>query len=214
MGTIPLSNSDSHVAGTANDACSVEGKCMNSNSCITHFNISSVTNIEDLTSKESTEDSVYNNSEISVVHTTAKINVPDSCASTSSSHTIITNIENGNNVSELKDETIEVDSNAKDNLDHQRCISQDKGTKHIATSMPINKRIVKPYISSASIHISYLNTLCCKFHIVLGLCCLVGCCLISIILYYVIQTSNNPEIDYEYSSERNTSSAKVCFMII
>ena len=163
-------------------------------------------NIETLTIEDGIEDDVNNNLGVPVVHTITRIFVE-----TSNGHSITTNqMENGSSISDssaLHDTIINADNTTKDNLNHQRYISQDEGIENNVTSMPIRKKIQRN-ISSGSLNSR--NALCCKVLVIFGVCCIIGCYLIPITLYYVGQTRDNPETAPEFSHEKNSSTAKVC----
>ena len=119
-------------------------------------------------------------------------------------------MEDGSGISDssaLDDMIINVDKTTEDNLNHQRCISQDEGIENNTASMPIRKKIQRN-ISTGSLNSR--NALCCKVLVIFGVCCVIGVHLMPITLYYVGQTRDNPETDIEFSHEKNTSTAKVC----
>ena len=119
-------------------------------------------------------------------------------------------IENGSSISDssaLDDMTINADKTTEDNLNHQRCISQDEGIENNTASMPIRKKIQR---NISSERLNSCNALCCKVLVIFGVCCVIGVYLIPITLYYVGQTRDNPKTDPEFSHEKNTSTAKVC----
>ena len=165
--------------------------------------------IANITFKESAEDGVHNTLDIPIVHATTKIYVPENSADTATNYNIITNLdqmENSSNISGLNDETIEAGNTAKGNLDHQR----HESTKYDITSIP---KILSKEISSVNLGKSYLNSLRCKLSIMFGICCIIGCYIMPIILFYASRTSNNPEMHYEYLNRKNTSSSKVLYML-
>ena len=119
-------------------------------------------------------------------------------------------MENGSSISDssaLDDTTINADKTTEDNLNHQRCISQDEGIENNTASMPIRKKI-QHNISSGSLNSR--SALCCKVSVIFGVCCVIGFYLIPITLYCVSQTKDNPKTDPKFSHEKNTSTAKVC----
>ena len=95
---------------------------------------------------------------------------------------------------------------------NQRYILQDESRENSVISVPkvITKRQKLKY--SATIDYRNGNGLCCKMSIVFAICCIIGCWLIPVILYYVSQATDrdNAETDPGYSHEKNISSAKVC----
>ena len=119
-------------------------------------------------------------------------------------HTTIINPKNGNSISEslvLKDEA------DNGNLNHSRCILQSSTPDGDVTSLPkmvLNKRRT----SSIMKH----KTRCCKIFVIFAICCIIGIFSIPIIVYFVNQTSNNAEVDTEYSHEINTSNAEVSYV--
>ena len=119
-------------------------------------------------------------------------------------------MENGSRILDLSapdDTIINTDKTTEDNLNHQRCISQDEGIENNTASIPIRKKIQRN-ISLGSLNSR--NALCCKVSVIFGVCCVIGVYLIPITLYYVGQTRDNPKTDPEFSPEKNTSTAKVC----
>ena len=88
-------------------------------------------------------------------------------------------------------------------------ISQDESRKNDVTSVP--KMVTKRETYSASIEYQYSNKLCCKMSIVFAICCIIGCCLIPVILFYASQATDRDYAvtDPEYSHEKNISSATV-----
>ena len=145
-----------------------------------------------MTVKEGIEDDISDNPGIPVVHL-----ISVEC---SNGHSITTNLnqtENGSNTpnsSVLNDKMIY----AGDNLSYQKCISQDKSIENNLTLMPKRKKIQSGY------------ALCSKVLVIFAVCCIIGCYLIPVILYYVSQTGGSTETDPEFSHEKNTSTAKVC----
>ena len=93
---------------------------------------------------------------------------------------------------------------AQINLNHQRCISQDGSVKsdtHKGKKMRHN--ISSGYLKA--------NTLFCKMLVVFGICFIIGCYLIPVIVYYVGRSMDRGETDPEFSFEKNVSTAKVCY---
>ena len=134
------------------------------------------------------ENGIDDNSGVPVVHTAT------------SGHSITTNpnqMENGDN---------SLDSSVIDNLNHQRCISQNEGIENDVALMPLRKKI-QCNISSESLR---GNAFCCKVFVIFGVCSIIGCYLIPVIFYYAGQIRGNPETNPEFSDEKNTSTAKVC----
>lgn len=120
-------------------------------------------------------------------------------------------MENTNNISEFSIKVISVNKMAKGNLNRQRCISINENTENDISSIPKRlsmKKKMKHNISSTSI--SVINTVRYKVSIVFVVCCIIGCCLVPIILYNVSQTRDNGTSDPGYSHEKNVSIAKVC----
>ena len=89
--------------------------------------------------------------------------------------------------------------------------SQDESRENNVTSVPkmVTKRETLKH--SASIEYRYSSRLCCKMSIVFAICCIIGCCLIPVILFYASQATNRDYAvtDPEYLHEKNISSATV-----
>ena len=137
------------------------------------------------------------------MHTTTQI-----CFESSSGHSITTNpnqMENGGNISDSSAINDTMINAAKDNLNHQRCVSRNEGIENDVALMPLRKKIQRN-ISSESLK---GNAFCCKVFVIIGVCSIIGCYQIPITVYYVSQTRGNPEMNPEFSDEKNTSSAKV-----
>ena len=115
-------------------------------------------------------------------------------------------MENGGNISDSSAINDTMINAAKDNLNHQRCISQNEGIENDVALMPLRKKIQRN-ISSESLR---GNALCCKVFVIFGVCSIIGCYLIPVTFYYVGQARGNPETNPEFSNEKNTSTAKVC----
>ena len=86
-----------------------------------------------------------------------------------------------------------------------RSFSQDENTESDVPSLSIKKKTQR--------NLNY-NALCSKVLVIFGVCFIIGCYLIPIILYYVDQSRGNPEVDPEFPSEKNASAAKVCCKLI
>ena len=89
---------------------------------------------------------------------------------------------------------------------HKRCISQDESTGNdiVMKSTERNKT------STSTLGVINRNALCCKISLVFLMCCITGCLLISVVLFYVNQAEGNALTGPEYSAEKSTSNAKVC----
>ena len=112
-----------------------------------------------------------------------------------------------------QDKILKVDSNTETSPDDQRCISQDENTENEIVSVP--KRPLSPGMkthSSSSIKIINYNALRCKTSLVFVMCCVIGCCLIPSIVYYVSHARDSATVtNPEYSHKKNTSHIKVCY---
>ena len=208
-----LSKSDNHVFGStgldqeiAIDSSLFGDSSINlDNSCINNLTTvdNSALNIECLTVKKSTEDGV--NLDMAVVHTNIVM------AENSNNCVTISNFDQIENSLVLAKKT---DGIAKDNLNHQTCSSQEKGSVITASTPGPKKRFMKKKskhnISSTSIRDHVVNVLCYKITLVFAICCISGSFLLPIILYYAIQT--RAEVDPEYSHGKNISNAKVCYI--
>ena len=114
--------------------------------------------------------------------------------------TIVNQVQNGNSILEssvLKDEA------DNGNLNHSRCISQSSTSDGNVTSLP--KKVLKKRNTISTSSIMKHKTKCCKIFIIFAICCIIGIFLIPIIGYYVNQTSNDAEVDTEYSHETEVS---------
>ena len=160
--------------------------------------------IDGLIVESGIEDGVNDNAGVSVRHTITRIFVESS-----NDHSITTKpnrMENDSGISALDDMIINANKTTEDNLNHQRCISQDEGMENIVTLMPKKKKIHRNTNSGCL----YGNDICCKVSVIFGVCCIIICYLIPITLYYVGQARGDPETGLEFSQEINTSTAKVC----
>ena len=89
-------------------------------------------------------------------------------------------------------------------------ILQSGNRENNVTSVP--KMLTKREKLKHSVSMGYNgNGLCCKMSIIFAICCIIGCCLIPIILYYASQATDrdNAVTDPGYSHEKNISSAAV-----
>ena len=89
-------------------------------------------------------------------------------------------------------------------------ILQSENRENNVTSVP--KMLTKREKLKHSVSIDYNgNGLYCKMSIVFAICCVIGCCLIPIILYYASQATDrdNAVTDPGYVHEKNISSAAV-----
>ena len=160
--------------------------------------------IDGLIVESGIEDGVNDNAGVSVRHTITQIFVESS-----NDHSITTKpnrMEDDSGISALDDMIINANKTTEDNLNHQGCISQDEGMENIVTLMPKRKKIHHNTNSGCL----YGNDMCCKVSVIFGVCCIIGCYLIPITLYYVGQARGDPETGLEFSQEKNTSAAKVC----
>lgn len=149
--------------------------------------------VTSVTIESNTENGVHSKPDISVVYHCANI---EKCTSNSSSLASNINLDqvktcNTSDSSVLEDNTIKTDDASKDYL---RYISQDEN---------VPERFKK---ARQSVTLTSRSALCCKILIIFAVCCIIGCFLIPITLYYESLTENIDEINVEYS---NTSSAKV-----
>ena len=162
------------------------------------YGVSSVVNVESLADVECE------------INTTSDIPIISSIATAESSNRKIDGIVSDNIVSDysvLQDE-VNADNTTRGNLNQQGCISQEKSTENNVVSVP--KKFTKR--NTAKTKSLTCHVLCCKISIVFAMCCVIGCCLIPIIFYYINQATNISVTDPEYSSEKNISSAKVCLL--
>ena len=197
MDTESLSNCDAHVTGPDLDlettADTYQVKNSSINPCVVchiHFvNISSVLSTENLTD---TKDDVNTTPVVSPIAENPN-----------------TKMENNSTSDFLALQDNRINSNtAQDNFNHQKYTSQVEITETNVASMPNS---IRQKIRLTSIGI--INTLRYKIVLVFAACCIIGCCLMPIILYYVSQTVNNDTTDYEYSHWKNIS-AEVCYKLI
>lgn len=160
----------------------------------------SVVNTGTVTIKNNTENGIHNKSTIPTLYSLSNITFVESCSSNSGDLAVTANLDQINISNSLvlsKDSTI--NDITKGNLSHQRYRSQDENTEFSTMRE-----------SRHSISLQSHNALCCKLSIVFAVCCIFVCFLVPFILYYVSQTTDNDEMNAEYSNEKNTSSAKVC----
>ena len=156
-------------------------------------------NTEHSAIKENTNDDVNGNLDLPVIH----IN-----------HAVAANLDQMENNYNSTDETVKTqNAAANSNLNPQRCFSIGaESTENDVVSMTkilSIKRKMKQNISSASMGV--VNVLRYKVLIAFIMCCIIGCYLTPIILYYVYETRDNAEIDPESNATiANTSNAKVC----
>ena len=101
--------------------------------------------------------------------------------------------ENGSNILDLTN----ADSTAKDNLNRQRYTSKDESKENDVPLMPKK---------------SNLHSVCSKVSVTFGVFFIIGCYLLPIILKFINSKESNVETNLEFSSETNTSAAKVCYM--
>ena len=181
-----LSSSDSHVV--------VDPKPTHLNAV---ENLSSVVNIEIPVIMKERED---------IQHKTTNISFTGNHANDSGSHVIIVNsggiVNNISDSSAFKDE---INKTENGYLNHQKWNSQDGNTENV-TSMPKNLSKTKKKDSSSTTHSAWRF----KLLLIFGACCIIGCYLIPIAVYG-IQSGGN-DIDDDYSSEQNISSANVCYV--
>ena len=195
---VSLSNNDSHAVSpnieqktTIDTSSPVTDSRMNlGNSCVT----SSVICIESLTA---TEDDANVISEIPVVHSISKINPAES---------LNRKLDNSNEFSAVKDEGINAPNTTQDYLNHPIYIST---TENNSVSMPPRRQ--KSNISLTSLSTNDVGTTRYKVLLVFAVCCIIGCCLLPTIFYYVSRTKSRvATIDPEYSYRKNNS-AKVSY---
>ena len=108
--------------------------------------------------------------------------------------------------SNISNKIINTDNDARSTLDHPRSILQNKSTEILILE---NKKAEQ--YDSTSTDLNKNNTLCCKMSIVFAMFCIIGCFLMPIVLYYVTQLGEKEVTHLEYSYNRNSSSAKVCY---
>lgn len=114
---------------------------------------------------------------------------------------------------------LHVESTATGNLDHQTyvlqaetCVPQDNKNLENNDVVSIHKKLsemkkIKKNISSSSLGINHHNV-CCKVSVTFAICCVIGCCSLPIIFYYVNLTGDIVT-DPEYSHEKNISTVRV-----
>ena len=152
-------------------------------------NISSAVNAECLSG---TEDDVNTTSDTLVVCPIAKVTFAENLN------------ENNNDISDhmvLQSNSINTDNTA----------TQDEITEINASTVPERFSIthvqkMKRNTNPARMGVNKAHY---KVALVFGMCCVIGCCLMPIILYYVNQTADNAEMGSEYSHGKNVS-VKVC----
>ena len=135
---------------------------------------------------------------IPVLHSVAKVNFDESLNSKMDDFSVVKNkrIDAHNHMT------------TEDNLSHGAYMLQDNITGNNATSEP--KSFLKRQKSNISlVDTNGTGTLHCKILLIFAVCCIIGCCLMPTIFYYISQTRNRVAItDPEYSHINNTS-AKV-----
>ena len=159
-------------------------------SCVT----SSVICIESLIA---TKDDANVISEVPIMHSISKITPAES---------LHRKLDNSNDSSPVKDERINAHNTTQD-LNHHAYISNPEND---GASMPQNfpKRL-NSNISLGSTN--GVGTLRYKVLLVFAVCCIIGCCLMPTIFYYVSQTKSRvAATDPEYSHRKNNS-AKVSY---
>ena len=185
-----LSNCDAHIADpdldleTTTDTYQVKNS--NIKPCVVcHLHI---VNISSVLNTESSEDDVNSTPVVSPIAENSN-----------------TKMENNNNSDylALQDNRIN-DNTAQDNLNHQAYTSQAKITETNVASLSNSIKQIR------LTNIGIVNTQHYKMALVFAACCIIGCCLMPIILYYVSQTVNNDTTDYEYSHGKNIST-EVCY---
>ena len=189
-----LSISDSHVVNI------VDPKSATNLDAVENF--SSAVNIEiPVIMKESEED---------IQHETTNTSFTGNHANDSGSHVMIANsggiVNDISDSSILKDGTNKTENIIKEDLNHEKWNSQDGNTKSV-TSMPKNLSKTKKKDSSSSTTHSAWRF---KLLLIFGACCIIGCYLIPLAVYGIQYGGN--DIDDDYSSEQNISSANVCML--
>ena len=107
-------------------------------------------------------------------------------------------------ISDCSVKAINPDNSINGKLSHQRSVTMNpEDAASTPTSHSVAKRM-KNNISSASIGV--INTLRYKVSVIFVVCCIIGCCLIPIIVYSVYQTT---DIDGTDTECLNNSSTKV-----
>ena len=199
---VSLSNNDSNAVSpnieqetTIDTSNPVTDSRMNlDNSCVTF----SVKCIESL---NATEDDPNVISDIPVMHSTSKIN---------SAESLNRKLDNCNDFSAVKDEGINAHNTTQDHLKHHVYFSN---LEKDGTSKPqIFPKREKSNISLVSTN--SIGTLRYKVLLIFTICCIIGCCLMPIILYYVGQAKSHVVTgDPEYSHIKNDS-AEVSYVYL
>ena len=120
---------------------------------------------------------------------------------------------NGNmthSINNISNEVVNTTNTARSSLGHPRSILQNKSTGGNVASNLENRRVEQ--YDSTSADLNKNNALCCKLSIVFVMSCIIGCSLMPIAFYYVTQLGEKKITHLEYSHEKNTSSAKVCYI--
>ena len=125
----------------------------------------------------------------------------------SSKKTEITNNISGHTVLQNK----MIGNTAEGSFNNHSCIAQDESAENDIVSIPVKSiKRNKMKTSTNTLGVINCNTLCCKLSLAFLMCCIIGCCSISVVLYYANQTANNDLTDPAYSAEKNISNVKVC----
>ena len=195
-------NSDSNAISSDLDQETTNATCSDKGSVI---NLPHLNNADTISSVVSVKDNSVIPIEVCTIFNIESFN----------NHPTITNLDQKENSNNLKDKTAKAYDIAKGNLNHQRCISQDeKGTENnniLKLKRFSTKRKIKHNTSSTNL--SVINVIRCKVLLFFGVCFIIGCCLMPIVLYYAVQFRGNFETDPDYFHEKNISSAKVCCVI-
>ena len=147
-----------------------------------------------------------------IQHETTNTSFTGNHANDSGSHAMIANsgdiVNDISDSSILKDGTNKTENIIKEDLNHEKWNSQDGNTKSV-TSMPKNlSKSKKKDSSSSTTHSAWRF----KLLLIFGACCIIGCYLMPLAVYGIESGSN--DIDDDYSSEQNISSANVRTYVI
>ena len=100
-----------------------------------------------------------------------------------------------------------IGNTAESSFNNHASTSQDESTENDIVSIPV-KSTKRNKAKNLTSDIK-CNTLCCKISLSFLMCCIIGCRLISVVLYYVNKTQGDALTDPEYSAKKNISNAKV-----
>ena len=197
---VSLSNNDSHtVSPNIEQETTIDTSNPVTDSRMNLDNSSVTFTVQCIESLTAIEDDANVISEIPVMHSTSKIN---------SAENLNRKLDNSNDFTAMKDERINLHNTTQDYLNHHAYISNPE--KDGASKPQIFLKRQKSNTSLASTN--SIGTLRYKVLLVFAICCIIGCCLMPTIFYYVSQAKSRvATADPEYSHRKNDS-AKVSYV--